>query len=387
MSDSGEHGDLGVYVHLPFCDRVCPYCDFAVEAVGRLDPERERSYLEALLQELDSLPLRLGPRRLASLYLGGGTPSLLAPESVARLVDAVRSAFSGPPTEVTLELNPGVLDVGRVAGFRSAGVTRVSVGVQSLCDETLRRLGRAHRGSMARRGLEACLEAGFRSVSADLIVAAPGQDEASLADDLAAILDLGVSHLSAYLLQVEPGTPFARAAARGLLRLPDEEAELRLWRLARSQLVAAGLEHYEISSFARPGHRSLHNQRYWTRRDVLGLGASAASHIGAQRWRNLRDPRAWEAAVRQGRSALVECQPISESEARQETLYLGLRRIEGVKRSDYLRRFGAPPEAHFAAELRELRALGLVVDERDHLRLSERGLLFSNEVALRFVGR
>ncbi|MFQ5699612.1 MAG: radical SAM family heme chaperone HemW [Myxococcota bacterium] len=387
MSVAGEQGDLGVYVHLPFCDRVCPYCDFAVEAVGRLHRERERGYVEALLRELDRLASPLGPRRLATVYLGGGTPSLFEPASVARLLDAIARHFPGTPAEVTLELNPGVLELGRVEGFRSAGVTRVSVGVQSLCDETLRRLGRAHRGWMARRGLEACLAAGFRSVSADLIVGAPGQDEGSLARDLQGVLDLGVAHVSTYLLTLEPGTPLARGAARGLLRLPDEETELRLWRLARGRLAAAGLEHYEVSSFARPGHRSLHNQRYWMRRDVLGLGASAASHIGSRRWRNLRDARAWEAAVRADRSTVEEAQPLAERDARQETLHLGLRRIEGVSRSDYRRRFGAAPEAHFSRELRELRALGLLIDEAGHLRLSERGLLFADEVALRFVGR
>jgi oxygen-independent coproporphyrinogen-3 oxidase len=385
----GAGRDLGVYVHVPFCDRVCPYCDFAVEAVGRLAPEVEGDYVDALLCELELVrarpELELAGRRLATIYLGGGTPSLLSPGSIERLLAALRAAFPGEPEEVTLELNPGVLEIERVPGFRRAGVTRFSVGVQSFDDTGLRRLGRAHRGADALRGLEAALAADGAGVSADLILGWPGQTEADLLADLDRLLGFGVDHVSTYALTIEPGTPFARARER--LKLPDEDSAVRFDRIARAQLAAAGYEHYEISNFARPGRRSRHNQRSWLRQDVLGLGMSASSFLAGRRLKNAARREDWRAALRAGRPAWSEAERLTCADARRETLYLGLRRLDGVRRADYLRSFGAPPERHFPDALRELAELGLLCDEVGCLRLTERGILFSDEVFLRFVGR
>jgi oxygen-independent coproporphyrinogen-3 oxidase len=391
VSAVSEAPDLGIYVHVPFCERVCPYCDFAVEAVGRLDPELESEYADLVIRELE-LWLRepgweLEGRPLATIYLGGGTPSLLEPRTVERLLERFRRVFGAAPEEVTLELNPGVVEIGRVPGFRSAGVTRLSVGVQSLTDETLRRLGRAHKERDALRGLEACLAAGFASLSVDLIYAAPGQTEEELLGDLGRLLDLGVPHLSAYALTIEPGTPFATAKTRGSLAFPDEDVQLHMSSTLRSQLAAAGLAQYEISNFARPGHRSLHNLRYWRRREVLGLGVSAAGQLGSLRYRNASDRASWARAIEAGRPPVEEREEITEWEARRETLYLGFRCLEGVRRADYLRRFGSAPEGDFSGELEELRALDLVADVAGFLRLTERGIRFADEVFLRFVGR
>ncbi len=391
MSAPTSSADLGVYVHVPFCERVCPYCDFAVDAVGRLEPALERAYVELLLRELEvtraALANRLETRVLATVYFGGGTPSLLQAASIERLLGAFSAAFRGPPDEVTLELNPGILECRRVPEYRATGVTRLSVGLQSLHDTTLKRLGRAHKAAEALRGLEACLAVGFPSLSADLIYAAPDQSEDELLRDLERVIDLGIPHVSAYALTLEPGTPFARAHARGRLRLPSEDESVRMGRLLRARLAAAGYAQYEISNFARPGHRSRHNQRYWCREDVLGLGVSAASLLGELRFQNLRARRAWQSALEAGRRPLAEAESLSEEDARRETLYLGFRRLDGVSRADYRRRFGASPELHFGAELEALRSLGLVCESASHLRLTERGILFADEVFLRFVGR
>jgi oxygen-independent coproporphyrinogen-3 oxidase len=391
VADATSGADLGVYVHVPFCERVCPYCDFAVEGVGRLEAAREAEYVELLLGELAivqrELGERLAGRRLATVYLGGGTPSLLTPRAVERLLGGVVDAFAGTPEEVTLELNPGTAEVARIPGFREAGVTRLSVGVQSLHDRTLKRLGRAHRARDALRGLERGLAAGFASLSVDLIVAAPEQRESELLADAERVVALGAAHVSVYDLTIEPGTPFARASARGQLRLPDEETALRMGEQVRARLAAAGLARYEISNHARPGHRSAHNERYWLREDVLGLGPSAASLLGELRFQNLKDTRAWAAGIRAGRRTLAECERLDEEAARRETLFLGLRRLEGVSPAAYRLRFGRSLEADFGAEIAELRGLGLLCDTSGALRLSERGLLFANEVFLRFVGR
>ncbi|MEE8313572.1 MAG: radical SAM family heme chaperone HemW [Myxococcota bacterium] len=391
MSAATSRDDLGVYVHIPFCERVCPYCDFAVLGVGRLEPERERRYVELLLRELDLLWQKHGPdladRPLATIYLGGGTPGLLQPGSLERLLRSLEARLGGPAREVTLELNPGTLESGRAAGFRAAGVTRLSIGLQSLHDRTLRRLGRAQKAAEALRGLESCLAVGFDSLSVDLIFGAPEQTEAELFGDLERVIELGVPHVSAYALTIEPGTPFARARERGLLRLPDEETELRMSLGLRARLAEAGYEQYEISSFARPGHRSRHNQRYWACRDVLGLGVSAASLVADLRFQNTRDLAEWETAVAEGRSPVGESRPVSAREARQDFVGLGFRCLDGIRRSDFQRRFGAPLEVFFAAELRELRELDLVADREDSLRLTERGIRFADEVFQRFVGR
>jgi oxygen-independent coproporphyrinogen-3 oxidase len=261
-------------------------------------------------------------------------------------------------------------------------VTRLSVGVQSLDDTVLRRLGRAQSAAEARAGLEACLAAGFASLSADLIYGAPGQDAELLLRDADALLDLGVPHVSAYALTLEPGTPFARAAEAGKLDLPDEDAVLDMSRRLRARLAAGGLGRYEISSFARPGHRSRHNQRYWRRQDVLGLGPSAASLVAGRRSKNLRELGDWREALRAGKRPLAEDERLTDDAARRETLYLGLRRREGVRRADFERAFGAAPEAFYRAELADLYARDLLCDSAGCIRLTEKGLLFADDVFL-----
>jgi oxygen-independent coproporphyrinogen III oxidase len=383
--------DLGLYVHLPFCERVCPYCDFAVEAVGRLPAALEKSYVETALAELRLLRERhasqLHGRRLATVYVGGGTPSLLSAESVARLIHEIRASFVGAPGEVTLELNPGIAENRRVDELRAAGVTRVSVGVQSLDDDVLRALGRGHSAADARAGLEACLAGGFASLSADLIYGAPRQSEETLLRDLGELVRAGVPHVSAYALTIEPGTPFGVAHAAGRLALPDEETARRMGRRVRAELAAAGCAQYEISSFARPGHESRHNSRYWLREDVVALGPSGATLLREQRFQNRRSRAEWAACIARGEPAHEGVEVLDDAEQRRETLALGFRRLEGVSRSAYRRRFGTLPERAFRAEMAELEALELIQLRADCWRLTERGILFADEVFLRFAGR
>ncbi len=379
-------GDLGLYVHVPFCEHVCPYCDFAVLPVRQLSERDEREFVDLVLREFGRVRERVAGREVASVYFGGGTPSLLRAESVARLLEAFAADLHFASPEITVELNPGQLEVSRVPGFRAAGVTRLSVGVQAFDDAVLRKLGRAQKGREALHGLEACLAAGFDSLSVDLIYGAPGQTLDALLGDVETAIDLGVPHVSAYALTLEPGTPIALGVERGVIELPDEDTVLEMSRLLRSRLSAAGIPQYEISSYARPGHRSRHNERYWLRRDVLGLGPSAASLIGATRSQNVRALREWKAALVEDRPAVSESETLSEAAARRETLFLGLRRLDGVRRADFLRRFGAAPEAFFSTELEALRGRGLVLEEAGAIRLSERGILFADEVFAGLLG-
>ena len=387
MDPGTSAADLGVYVHVPFCEHVCPYCDFAVVPVGRLGAPDEDAWAAGVLAEWERWRGPLAGRRVASVYFGGGTPSLVGAKSLERVLAALAAGLRFESPEITVELNPGQLELARVPELRALGVTRLSVGLQSTDDTVLRRLGRAHRADEALRGLDACLVAGFTSLSVDLIYGAPGQTSELVLRDVERVVERGAPHVSAYALTLEPETPFARAARAGQLELPDEDAVLEMSLGLRARLAAAGLEQYEISSYARRGHRSRHNQRYWTRAEVLGLGPSAASFVDGRRLRNARGFADWRAALARGELPAVEDEPVSEDEARREHLYLGLRRLAGVSRADFQRRFGAGPEAFFADELAELRRRDLILDQAGRIRLSERGILFADEVFMGLLGR
>ncbi len=386
---------VGVYVHVPFCERVCPYCDFAVVATGRRKPAGEERYVDALLRELELRCPVFAGRRLASLYLGGGTPSLLAPGQVARIIDAVRATFvSDAPVEITLEVNPSSLERSRLPGFREAGVGRVSIGVQSFDDATLKRLGRAHRVDEARRSLSACRAAGFEAISLDLIFGAPGQSADVFERDLAELLDFGPEHVSTYELTLEPGTPFEAAAARGRLAVPDEESVLAMMERAEARFGGAGYRRYELSNYAREGFEAVHNRRYWERRPVLGLGMGAFSTdppspeapFGVRR-ANPRDLRTYlEGAAGgfppQARAAEV----LDAATARGEAAFLALRCARGLDAERFTREFGEPPRAFWRGSIEELVAAGLLEElGSGDLRLSPRGRRLSDSVFEHFV--
>lgn len=384
---------VGVYLHVPFCERVCPYCDFPVVAARTLGRAQERRYVDALLAELEGRRGAFAGRRLATLYLGGGTPSLLGPESVARLVEGARAAFGGEPEEVTLEANPSTTERERLAGFRSAGVDRLSVGVQSFDDETLRRLGRAHRAAESHAFLEAARAAGFGNLSVDLIFGACGQGREELRRDVALALEHAPEHVSGYALTLEPGTPFARAVAAGKLELPGDDEAAEMMLALDAALEGAGLARYEISSWARPGRAAVHNRRYWQRRPVLGLGVGAHSHeppraaepFGA-RSANERDLPRYLARIEAGRFDPPEREALAPATARAEAVFLALRTREGLCAAAFASEFGAPPRHFFAAAIDESLAAQQLAESGDgDLALTSRGWLFADEVAARFV--
>jgi oxygen-independent coproporphyrinogen-3 oxidase len=402
---SYDDGALGVYLHLPYCERVCPYCDFAVVAARRLDPSQEARYVAGLLAELALRAPDFAGRSLATLYLGGGTPSLFSPESIRRLVDGVVAAFGGRGAlaEVTLELNPSTVERERLPGFREAGIDRLSIGVQSFDDGLLKRLGRAHRAEESEATLEAARRAGFANLSVDLIFAGPGQTPTDLDRDLALVSSLEPEHVSTYELTWEPETPFGRALAVGKLAAVDEDLAVAMIDQVERRLGAAGYERYEISSYARLGHRARHNARYWQRQAVLGLGMGAHSteartrlHPHGARRANPRSLEAWLDAVEHARIPGV-LEPISPATARGEAIFLGLRQREGVCARRFAAEFGAPPRAFFGAEIEALVRRGWLEEgpgaeagagagEPGDLRLSARGRLVADSVAAEFVG-
>lgn len=388
---------LGVYVHVPFCERICPYCDFAVVRAPALPAETERRFVEAVLVELALRAPLFDGLRLETLYLGGGTPSRLAPESVGRIVEGVRERFGGPPAaalEITLEVNPSTLERARLAGFRGAGVNRLSIGVQSFDDAVLKRLGRAHRAAEAHATLAAARAAGFENVSLDLIFAAPGQSLAGFLRDVDEAIAVAPQHLSAYALTIEGGTPFALAHARDQLVLADEEETIAMLEQLVTRLEAAGLARYEVSNFAAPGRVSRHNTRYWARRPVLALGPGAHSteprSEGAPhgaRHANPRELARWLACIEAG--ALAGATPrerLDPATARGEAMMLGLRTTAGVEAAAFAAEFGAAPDAFFSDEIAPLLAHGLLVrSATGDLRPTARGLLLADAIAACFV--
>ena len=376
--------DVGLYVHVAFCRRICHYCDFNTY-VGQ-DSLLPR-YGAALRRELETLPPGV---RASSLFFGGGTPSMLSHAQVADLVAAARELGNLPSSaEVTLEANPCDLTLEYLTGLRGAGVNRLSVGVQSFDDRLLRRLGRRHDALQALDSVALARAAGFENLSLDLMFALPGQDLDNWREALDVALRLGPEHLSLYCLTVEEGTPFAKWRREGKLVVPDDDAAADMYDLARDTLSRNGFAHYEISNFARrdPARdlRGQHNLTYWRNRPYFGLGAGAHSSFGGRRFANVLLPAEYLRRVEAGESPVGGSEEISPALAASETVILGLRLAEGVGQSEFQARFGKGLSDLYGPAIAELAALGLVELAEDALRLTARGQPLGNEVFERFL--
>ena len=394
-----DDGRVGLYLHLPFCERICPYCDFAVVAAPTLEPEVEARYVEALCSELVARRSDFAGRTLASVYFGGGTPSLFSPESIRELLGAIRQAFpssdSAAELETTLELNPSTIEQARLPGFRAAGINRLSIGIQSFDDAQLKRLGRAHRAAVARETLAAARAAGFENLSIDLIFAGPSQTESDLDRDLDELLRWEPEHISTYELTFEPETPFGRALASGKMAACDEDRAAEMIQQIESRLAAAGFDRYEISNYARSGARSEHNARYWQRQAVLGLGMGAHStearspdHPHGARRANPRTLEAWLTKVEASPDRAGEKETLSDATARGEAIFLALRQREGLSARAFEAEFGGAPRDFFESEIDAAISRGWIdegVPAVGDLRLTSSGRLMADSVAAEFV--
>jgi oxygen-independent coproporphyrinogen-3 oxidase len=360
---------FGLYVHVPFCPQRCPYCAFTV-VTGRQDTVD--AYVDAVCREIESQAHRVRPGGLSTVFLGGGTPSRLAPAQLERLLAVAQRVFGlAADAEITVEANPTTAEAGRFADFRAAGVTRLSLGVQSLCDATLRCLGRMHDAAEATEAYRIARGAGFASVSIDLIFSVPGAPAGDWSSTLSQAMELAPDHLSAYALSVEEGTPRARRRAAGDLVAVDEEADAADYEHLVSTLNGAGYEHYEISNFARQGHRSRHNWDCWTGADYLGVGVSAHSYVDGERWWNTKDLDDYLRRVAAGVSPRDGGERLQEDAARAEALWLALRTCEGaeltedeanrLRQGDLWRRLCAAGHARLAGTTLKLTEAGFAV--------------------------
>jgi oxygen-independent coproporphyrinogen-3 oxidase len=383
MLDGRFMSDLGVYIHYPWCRSRCSYCDFPI-AIAPVAEIPHRPYLTAVLDELGLRVREFAGRRLLSVYFGGGTPSLWPADCLAEALSAVCAAFEAEPRslEVTIEANPVDCTAERMAGWRAAGIDRVSIGVQSLAAGDLVALGRDHRMGDGPAAVDAALAAGFRRMSADLILGAPRRGTTGGGDPLAGAVALSgrsVPHLSVYELTVAEGTPLERQIARGEVMPQDEDRLADLYVAAHDLLAAAGYEHYEVSSYARPGARAVHNSLYWRAAEYLGLGSGAASFRrepggGGLRWTNHRSVGRYLAAPAGERRADTE--ELDGVELAADRVWLGLRTADGVE---------AEALAGHGRLVDWLGQSGLAVVGPDRIRPTLRGFLYSDQVARRVL--
>jgi len=380
---------FSLYLHIPYCDSKCPYCDFNSFAVKRWP---ERAYCDALVAEMRGYAERTPwcDGALQTIFFGGGTPSLFAPDSIAVLLDAAFRLWprTGLRVETTLEANPGTVDPAKLSGFAAAGVNRVSFGVQSFQPRHLARLGRIHGAADAIDALRAARGAGFAGVNLDLMFAIPGQTLDDWEADLGTAVTLGADHISAYNLTYEDGTAFGAWRRNGELVPVPEEAEVAMFMRARTLLEAHGYGHYEISNYAVRGHECAHNLNYWRAGPYLGVGAGAHSFARHPepgcRWSNEKSPGAYMERVNAHGHARVSEETLTPAQARGEFVFLGLRCRDGIDGAQFARRFGLELSAAFP------HADGLVRDgmlERadSRWRLSERGLLVADAVFATFL--
>lgn len=372
---------LSLYVHIPWCLRKCPYCDFnSHEKRGDL-PERE--YVEALVADLEAALPKVWGRRVHTIFIGGGTPSLFTPEAIDRLLVAVRTRLPvDPEAEITMEANPGTFEAARFRAYRDAGVNRLSIGVQSFSDAKLAAIGRVHGADEARRALEHAL-AIFPTVNADLMYALPGQSLEEAVADVRAAIAFGAPHVSAYHLTLEPDTHFHRFPPA----LPDDEVAADMQVAIEQALGAHGYEHYETSAFARPGHRARHNVNYWTFGDYLGVGAGAHAKISLRerivRESRIRKPASYMRAAVAG-EAIDESHEVEAAELPFEFMLNALRLVEGFPIALFTQRTGLPITA-VERELDAAQREGLLA--RDHLRIgpTAKGQRFLNDLLERFL--
>ncbi len=392
---------ISLYVHIPFCKSKCPYCDFnTYQGIESLMPP----YLDALALEIQLWGRTLGNPRVNTIFFGGGTPSYISLEHMEKALCSVADTFEVvQDAETTIEANPGDLTGPALSRLLEVGVNRLSIGVQSLDDSLLSMLGRRHTAQEAMEGYRLARHTGFQSVNLDLMYGLPHQTMAQWEDTVGKILELGPPHLSLYSLTLEEGTPMERWVRQGHLPEPDPDLAADMYMSARESLGRAGYHHYEISNWAMPGFQSRHNLAYWLNRSYLGVGPGAHSCLSGHRFWDVASPREYIRRVHGwgtdgvkpvdiiDRDTLLRIGPVDGVEAigprleMAETMFLGLRLLDGLSVEDFKGRFGHDPMQMYRPQIDELEGEGLLEHSDGLLRLTEKGCLLANQVFMRFL--
>ncbi len=371
---------LGLYVHIPFCSAICNYCNFNR---GLFDADLKTRYVVALQQEIRA---RADGDKADTIFFGGGTPSLLEPNEIAAIIETCRSGFAlADDAEITIEANPETITNEKLAGFREAGVNRLSFGVQSFRDEELQRLSRLHSASRARDAYEMARSAGFDNVSVDLMMWLPGQSVADWLASVDGLIGLGPDHASLYLLEIYPNAPLRDAMARGRWIVAAEDDAAEMYLQAMDRLDRAGYEQYEISNVARAGRESRHNVKYWTDGEWLGLGCGAHSTRKGVREKNVASTSEYISIVAAGGQLAVERRPLTDQARVEEALFMGLRLTRGLDLAAIESRYQTDVWRLYGSELQPFVDQGLLIYDGAHLSLTRSGMLLANEVMAVFI--
>lgn len=390
---------IGVYIHIPFCMHKCPYCAFNSVGGHRQSRETWNDYSLALLRELSfHLEKRpeLADRALDTIYIGGGTPSLMPPVYIRRLIDGIMEGFpvssgrsSGKRPEITIEINPGTITRDNLLSYMDTGINRLSIGIQSFQEKDLSALGRVHSVGQSLYCYEVARNAGFQNIGIDLIFGIPGQSLKNWEKTIDKALSLYPEHLALYNLTIEEGTPFWRKYLEGTLVLPSEDEQAEMYALGVERLKSDGYHHYEVSNFSRVGFECRHNNRYWHAMDYIGLGAGAHSYVSAPgwgvRWWNESDPQICLSQIKERGHSIAGIERLTHEEAIEEGIFLGLRKIRGIDLDWFRERFQISLDESRSDELNALKAGGLLDASDGWLRLTSRGLLVADTITTSLI--
>ena len=373
--------EIGIYVHIPFCKKKCDYCDFI--SYCNKDNLIEK-YVEAMKKEIESQNIK---PEITTIYIGGGTPSYIDSKYIIQIMNKIKEKNVSPNAEITIEVNPGTVTMEKLEDYRSCGINRISIGLQSTNDTLLKEIGRIHDFKQFLETYKMAKKVGFKNINVDLMLGLPNQRIKDLKESLEQILKLKPKHISVYSLIVEDGTPIANKIEKGELQLPDEELERNMYWFVKNTLELNGYKHYEISNFAKKGYESKHNLNCWNQKEYIGIGVAAHSYRDITRYSNTENIEEYIENVKKGEfnknKIIHEVQ--KEDDAKKEFMLLGLRKIDGIKISDFKNKFGDNPIYLYRNELKKLVDEKLLIIDNNNIRLSNKGIDLANLVWEEFV--
>jgi oxygen-independent coproporphyrinogen III oxidase len=374
---------LGIYIHIPYCLHKCGYCDFNSHPENR---EESEIYVDALLSEIKYYSTKMTEQPVSTVFFGGGTPTLLPPDSLDKILSCVKNHFHlTEDCEISIEANPATIKQETMEQIRSSGFNRISIGVQSFDPDELKLLERVHNEEEIHTTVDRARLAGFDNLSLDLMSGLPGQAPEKWQSHLQQALDKKPDHISAYGLTIEPATSFFKLQERGLLTLPPEDTQLKMFKATIETLQSVGYEQYEISNFARPGFECKHNLNYWDNGEYLGLGAGASSYINGERFKNINLPSRYIREVQANGSAVESTEKLELLHSMGETIMLGLRCLKGISIEKFEKRFQVSFKKVYGNVIDPLLSDGMITINQNRMALSRKGLFLADSVILKFL--
>jgi len=374
---------IGIYVHIPFCTRKCNYCDFpSLPGMNGYFND----YAGAVCMEIESIASNFSSMTADSVFFGGGTPSVLPPNCIAKMVNSLSKNLKiSENAEISIEINPGTVSRDKAVAYKELGFNRISIGLQSASNSILKFMGRIHTREMFEECVDLVKESGFSNINADVIFGVPNQTMEDFRETIELVLAKGVTHVSCYSLKIEEGTPWYELNEKGELPPVDEDLEREMYYWTIRRLNDAGFKHYEISNFAKPGFQSKHNIKYWTGRPYIGFGAAAHSYINNTRYSNIANPVEYIRRTKEGKSTMDSVEHIGPDEKLSERFILGLRLVDGINLKDLELEFGSEALKKYDGKIKMLIGKNLLCFENDMLKLTKAGLDFANQVWLEFI--